>query len=72
MAKQIDKALLAEAKAALRRYMERRRKAGATVTVEETLYHKDLSNVRCVLQIDGVSCRMYYRQAEGRWEKASR
>jgi hypothetical protein len=72
MAKEIDKALLAEAKAALRGYMERRRKAGATVAIEEPLYHNDLSNIRCVLQIDGESCRMYYRQAEGRWEKASR
>lgn len=71
MAKEVDKALIAEAKAALRKYMQRKRKLGATVAVEEPIYHKGLSNVRCVLQIDGVSCRMYYRQAEGRWEKAS-
>jgi hypothetical protein len=72
MAKEIDKALVAEARAALRRYMQRRRKAGEVVTVEESLYHKGLSNVRCVLKIDGVSYRLYYRQAEGRWEKVSR
>jgi hypothetical protein len=72
MAPEIDKALIAEAKVALKKYVSNRRKEGVTVEVEKPLYHKGLYNVRCVLLIDGVRARMYYRQSEARWERVSR
>lgn len=39
--------------------------------MEEPLYHEGLTNVRCVLEIDGVPIRMYFRQSLGRWVKAN-
>ena len=50
----------------------RKRKRGLTVEVEKPLYQKGLFTVRCVLLIDGVKARMYYRQSKAQWERASR
>jgi hypothetical protein len=72
MAPEIDKALIAEAKAALKKYISGKRQQGLTVEMEKPLYHKGLFNLRCVLLIDGVRARMYYRQSQGRWERVSR
>jgi hypothetical protein len=72
MAPEIDKELLAEAKAALKVYIARKRDKGSPVEIEKAIYHKGLYNIRCVLLIDGYPARMYYRQSEARWERASR
>jgi hypothetical protein len=68
---QIDPQLLADAEAALGRYIAGQRKRGSAVEVQKPLYHEGLTNIRCVLLIDGKPNRMYFRQALGRWVKAT-
>ena len=68
---QIDPQLLADAEAALGRYIAGQRKRGSAVEVQNPLYHEGLTNIRCVLLIDGKPSRMYFRQALGRWVKAT-
>jgi hypothetical protein len=66
----IDEHLIAEAEQALEKYIQRLRKKGSSVEVERPIYHEGLYNVRCVLRIDGVATRVYYRASLGRWAKS--
>ena len=67
----IDPQIIADAETTLKRYIAGQRKRGTAVEVQQAPYHEGLTNVRCVLVIDGESTRMYFRQALGRWVKAT-
>jgi len=67
----IDPQVVADAEAKLERYITGQRKRGAEVEVQEPPYHEGLASVRCVLVIDGEPTRMYFRNAVGRWVKAT-
>ena len=68
---QIGPKLLADAEAALGRYIAGQHKRGSAVEVQKPVYHEGLTNIRCVLLIDRKPNRMYFRQALGRWVKAT-
>ena len=50
--------------------IERRRAAGKVVEVIRPPYHEGLSNVRCVLRINGNDVRMVYSPKKRLWRKA--
>lgn len=70
MADAADEQLIAEAQAALARYIRRRTKQGVTLGIARPLYHEGLPKPRCVLDIDGVDVRLYHRKGKKRFGRA--
>jgi hypothetical protein len=68
---QIDPQIIADAEAKLESYIAGQRKRGSTVEVQRPPYHEGLTNIRCVLLIDGTPARMYFRKSLGRWARAT-
>ena len=62
--------LVNTAKLALEANIERREKKGHVVRVIKEPYHEGISNIRCILEIDGARTRMVYLSNRGLWSTA--
>lgn len=67
MSTKVKKATLDAALKELEAQLERRRERGEVVKIIEPPYHKGLSTVRCVLEVDGVVRRMFFLVKGGIW-----
>ena len=55
------------AEKALERNIERRLQRGHSVNVVREIYYEGLTNIRCVLEINGLRRRMVFLQSTGLW-----
>lgn len=63
--------IVEEAQRLLNEYIGRRTASEKTVQIAKPLYHQGLSNIRCVLCINGKDTRMLYSPKEKLWRKAA-
>lgn len=66
----VSPATFVQAVRSLEGVLHRRRRSGHVVEVVKPPYHGGLSNVRCLLRIDGRVTRLFYRARRDRWRKS--
>lgn len=59
--------LVNEAKVEFKKALKRKRARGHEVKIVKSPYHEGLSNVRSVLEVDGVEQRLFFHKASKRW-----
>jgi hypothetical protein len=62
--------IIEQAKKALEIYIQRQVDKGLSVEMVEPPYHQGGSVVRCILVINGVRTRPFFREKRGVWEKS--